>query len=384
MSVAATREQSKNSEPGVPAARSERLASIDALRGFDMFWIIGGDALFLSFVAIFVNPVPDWLARQFDHVAWKGFVGWDLIMPLFLFVSGASLPFSLSKWTGTGRDKKDKKALYIRLARRILLLWVLGMMVQGNLLEFDLSKLHVYSNTLQSIASGYLVATILMLTVSVRGQMLATGALLVAYWLLMAFVPIPGHGAGVLEPAANLAMYVDEAVLGRFRDGTTYTWVLSSLGFAASVLLGALGGHVLRSDRTPNNKALTLLAAGVGCLAAGWIWGIWFPIIKHIWTSSMVLWAGGLSYLLLAGFYWVIDVKKYRKWAFPFIVIGMNAIAVYVATHLIDFRHISEDLVGGLAAKLGQAGPFVIAFAGFLIVWLILLYLYRKGTFIRV
>ncbi|MEA3364070.1 MAG: DUF5009 domain-containing protein [Candidatus Hydrogenedentes bacterium] len=364
-----------------PSATSERLASIDALRGFDMLWIIGGKTALLAFVGIFVDPVPEWLSRQFEHVEWIGFSAWDLIMPLFLFVSGVSLPFSLAKWTGTGRDRKR---LYLRLVRRILLLWVLGMMVQGNLLRFDLSHLHLYSNTLQSIASGYLIATILLLTVSIKWQTIAGGGLLVGYWVLLAFVPIPGHGAGVLEPHVNLAMYVDEAVLGRFRDGTTYTWVLSSMGFAASVLLGALGGHVLRSDRSPHKKVLTLLAAGAGCLAAGWIWGIWFPIIKHIWTSSMVLWAGGWSFLLLAGFYWVIDVKKYRKWAFPFIVIGMNAIGVYVATHLIDFGRISEGLVGDLGKRLGHAGPFLIAFTALLIVWLILFHLYRKKTFLRV
>jgi len=258
------------------------------------------------------------------------------------------------------------------------------MMVQGNLLKFDLSQLRLYSNTLQSIASGYLVATILMLFLSVRGQMLATAALLLGYWGLLALVPVPGHGPGVLEPTANLAMYIDETLLGSFRDGTTYTWILSSMAFAASVLLGVFGGHVLRSGQTQNRKTAILFASGFGCLAAGWIWSLSFPIIKHIWTSSMVLWAGGWSYLLLAAFYWLIDVKKYRKWAFPFIVIGMNAIAVYVATSLINFDHISEGLVGHLAERLGAAGPFVVAFTAFLLVWLILLYLYRKGTFIRV
>ena len=369
----------------VPAnAPAERLASIDALRGFDMFWIIGGNTLVLAFLALFVDPVPEWLEHQFHHVKWEGFAAWELIMPLFLFVSGVSLPFSLAKWTGAGGKQKDRKGLYLRLVRRILLLWVLGMMVQGNLLKFDLSQLRLYSNTLQSIASGYLVATILMLFLSVRGQMLATAALLLGYWGLLALVPVPGHGPGVLEPTANLAMYIDETLLGSFRDGTTYPWLLSSMAFAASVLLGVFGGHVLRSGQTQNRKTAILFASGFGCLAAGWIWSLSFPIIKHIWTSSMVLWAGGWSYLLLAAFYWLIDVKKYRKWAFPFIVIGMNAIAVYVATSLINFDHISEGLVGHLAERLGAAGPFVVAFTAFLLVWLILLYLYRKGTFIRV
>ncbi len=381
MESASTNLPSEKPLDSLPAKPKERLASIDALRGFDMLWIIGGAPVFLGFVAIFVDPVPEWLAHQFRHVEWEGFTAWDLIMPLFLFVSGASLPFSLAKWTGTDHDRKG---LYLRLVRRIILLWVLGMMVQGNLLRFDLSRLYLYSNTLQAIASGYLVATLLLLNVSIKGQVIATGALLVGYWGLLAFVPIPGHGAGVLEPYVNVAMSVDEAVLGRFRDGTKYTWVLSSMGFAASVLFGCLAGHVLRSDRSPNKKTLMLLAAGVGCLAAGWVWALWSPIIKHIWTSSMALWAGGWSFLSLAVFYWVIDVKQYRKWAFPFVVIGMNAIGVYVATHLIDFQHISKGLVGHLAERLGRAGPFVVSFTALLIVWLILLHLYRKKTFFRV
>jgi predicted acyltransferase len=127
-----------------------------------------------------------------------------------------------------------------------------------------------------------------------------------------------------------------------------------------------------------------LLAAGVGCLAAGWIWGIWFPIIKHIWTSSMVLWAGGLSYLLLAAFYWVIDVQGIRKWAFPLVILGMNAIAVYVAAHLIDFKAIASVFVGNLVERWGVFGSFLLAFTTFMIPWLILLYMYKKKTFVRV
>jgi predicted acyltransferase len=366
--------------PVKPVTAAKRLASVDALRGFDMFWIVGGSQAVLALIALFVSPVPASIARQFEHVEWEGFAAWDLIMPLFLFVSGVALPFSMSKWGNAG---SHRHRLYLRLARRLALLWILGMAVQGNLFAYDLSKLHLYSNTLQAIASGYLVATILLLTVSIPGQILATAALLLGFWAIMMLVPVPGHGAGVLEPWNNLALYVDQRILGQFRDGSTYAWILGSIGFAATVMQGVFGGHILKSQWTERKKTLALLGLGLGSLALGWIWGIWFPIIKHIWTSSMVLWSGGWCFLLLAAFYWVIDVKDYRKWSFPFTVLGVNAIAVYVAAHLLNFRAMSKVFVGGLESHWPVFGAFVTAFGALLIPWLILLYMYRKKTFIR-
>lgn len=156
------------------------------------------------------------------------------------------------------------------------------------------------------------------------------------------------------------------------------------MGFAATVMQGVFAGHLLRSRLSESRKTLALLGLGAASLALGWAWSYWLPIIKHIWTSSMVLWAGGWCYLLLGAFYWVLDVKGWRRGAFPLAVIGMNAIAVYVATHLVSFRHIAEGLVGGAAAQLGAAGEFLLAFTTLLIPWLILLYMYRKKTFIRI
>lgn len=258
------------------------------------------------------------------------------------------------------------------------------MAAQGNLLDFDLSRLHIYCNTLQAIAAGYLIGSIVMLNLPVAGQMVTAAGLLAVFALLMTFVPVPGHGAGILTPKVNLAMYIDETILGRFRDGTPYTWILSSLTFAATVLLGVFGGHILRSGKSPILKFLGLTGAGIACLATGWAWSYEFPIIKHVWTSSMVLWAGGWSYLLLALFYLVIDVLGFKKWAFPFTVIGMNAIAIYMGWHVFRFNAIANDLVGGLAKEMGQYGDFLRVFTAFLIAWLILLYMYRKRTFIRV
>lgn len=365
-----------------PALPPGRVMAIDALRGFDMFWIFaGGSGLFLAFLKFIVNPLPGWFERQFDHVEWEGFAAWDLIMPLFMFIVGAAMPFSFSKRMQQGAKKGD---LYVKVIRRTVILFVLGMVAQGNLLAFNLSKLHVYCNTLQAIAAGYLVSAVFLLEMRLRAQIIATATLLILYWLLMAFVPAPGYGMGALEPKANLALWVDEAILGRFRDGTAYTWILSSLPFAATVMLGVFSGQILRSGESKVLKLLYLVGAGAACLAAGWAWSFPFPIIKHLYTSSMVLWAGGWCYLLLALFFLLIDMWGFRKWAFPFVVIGMNAIVAYMAGDFINFGDIGNAFVGGLARHLGDYGPFVKHLAGFLVGWWMLYYMYRKGTFLRI
>jgi len=258
------------------------------------------------------------------------------------------------------------------------------MVAQGNLLEYDLSRLQIYSNTLQSIAAGYLIASILILHLNIKWQMVTTAGLLLLFWALMAWVPVPGHSAGALTEEGNLAIYIDNLILGRFSDGYTYTWVLSSITFGGTVMLGVMGGHLLRLEKSRAAKVLWLAAAGIGCLALGWAWGMVFPIIKHLWTSSMVLFAGGWSFLLLALFYLLIDVWGLRKWAFGFVVIGLNAITVYMAVHVFDFKHVGNVFVGGLAKWLGEWNDFVQEVAAFAIVWLILYWMYRKKTFIKI
>jgi predicted acyltransferase len=372
-------------QPGSSAAPAavlpQRIVSVDALRGFDMFWIVGGGPVVIELCKLFSNPLPAWLGRHFDHVPWEGFVAWDLIMPLFLFIVGVAMPFSIGRRLERG---DSRRSIYAKVIYRVVVLWVLGMIAQGHLLEFDLGRLHLYSNTLQSIAAGYLISSIALVELRVRWQAVLMGALLVVFWALMALVPVPGHGAGVFTPEGNLAMWIDTTLLGHFRDGTTYTWILSSLGFGATVLMGVLAGHLLRSSLSGRQKVLLLTAAGLGCLLGGWLWSFAFPIIKHLWTSSMVLWSGGWCLLLLALFYWVIDVLGYRRWAFVFTVIGMNAIVAYMAPDIIPFAQISETLFGGLAKHLGAFGNFLVAGGAFGVLWLGLYYLYRKRTFVRI
>jgi len=182
-----------------------RVQSIDALRGFDMFWIAGGAAMLKSFLKWVLGAMPPWLAYQFDHPAWIGFSAWDVIMPLFLFIVGAAMPFSIGRRIEEGERPRD---IYFKALRRVAVLWVLGMMVQGNLLKFKWDELRFFSNTLQSIAIGYLITTVALVHLRVRGQILLTGALLAAYALLLALVPVPGRAAdvGPYTPDANLGI----------------------------------------------------------------------------------------------------------------------------------------------------------------------------------
>jgi predicted acyltransferase len=273
-------------------------------------------------------------------------------------------------------------------------LFILGMAVQGHLLDFKLDTLHPFANTLQAIAIGYLFSGLFMLFLPVWAQVVAAIFLMVLYWCLLMFIPVSVEGQeavrGVLQEHANIAYTVEQWVMGRFIDGTNppYTWVLSGITFTATTLLGVFAGYILRGGSAPWMKFLWLLLLGAACLAGGWAWAeyLHFPIIKHIWTSSMVLWAAGWSYLLLALFYVVIDVIGLRFLAFPLVVIGMNAIVAYVAFHLIiPFDKIAVNLVGGLAKHLNPAvGTFLLALTTIALVWLMLYHLYRHKIFLRI
>ncbi len=360
-------------EKRVIASRA-RLASLDALRGFDMFWIVGGYAIVLGLGKGLDNPwFNEHILPQVRHAEWEGFTAWDLIMPLFLFVVGVAMPFSFFKRLEWGQSKAR---LYVHIVYRVIVLWILGMIAQGRLLTYDPSQFRFYSNTLQAIAAGYLISSIVLLSLRLRWQLLVTAALLLAYWGLLMLKP--------LTPEENLAMYIDKLILGPYQDGTTYTWILSSMTFAATVMMGAFAGQLLRSDLGKLRKTLFLFASGIACVYLGWAWGLVFPIVKHIWTSSMVLYAGGWSLILLGTFYLLIDVLRLRLLGYFFVVLGMNAIAVYMVTRVFDFRGLGDIFVGGLAEWTGDWQDFARAVAGFAIVWLILYYMYRKRTFIKI
>jgi predicted acyltransferase len=359
---------------------SARLLSLDALRGFDMFWIIGGQEIVKGLAQVFPGKLSEIAVGQLEHVRWQGLHFYDVIWPLFMFMVGVSLSFSLTRRKLSGATDK---VLYLHALKRALILFVLGMMAQGNLLQFNLATLHPCYSVLHGIAAGYLIATVVMLRFGPKGQAITTAVFLILYWILLIIIPVPGVGRGVLTPTGNAATYVDHLVLGRFEYGEN-TWFLSYLGFAASVLIGGLAGNLLRSTRSARDKCLFLSAGGLGIVGLGLIWSLWFPIIKLLWTSSFVLVAGGISCLLLAAFYLIVDVGGYRKWAFGFVVIGTNALAVYMATMLFDFRKIGDIFVGHLLPRVGRYSSLLEAAVAFTIIWLVLYWMYRTKSFVKV
>ena len=362
------------------APPNQRLVSLDALRGFTMFWIMGGRELALALVACTFPAWFDVAETQMTHPRWQGFVTWDLIMPVFLFVVGTAMPFAFA------RRFEDGEALwptYLRIVRRVAVLWILGMVAQGTLLKYQWHGLEFYSNALQAIAAGYLVTSLALLHLSRSRQIMLIVLLVVTYWALLAFVPFAGHPAGTYEKTANVARYVDELVLGTHRADHKFAWIITSMGFAATVLLGAQAGHLLRSWLPASRKLALLVAIGLTLLSVGWLWSYWVPLNRHLWTSSMILWAGGWSFLLLALFYGVIDVAGIKSWSFPFVVIGANALLAYVFDHVFD-QDLSKILLGNLAGQWPTAyGDLLLAVGEVGLLWLILWYLYRNRTFLR-
>ncbi len=355
--------------------------SIDALRGFDMLMIIIAARFFRGLNRGADTPLTQFLAEQFSHPEWFGFHFYDIIMPLFLFVVGAVIPFSINKRLDSD---PGKSRLYGHLIRRVIILFILGWIVQGRLLNLDINEFHVFSNTLQAIAVGYFFASVAYLHLSKNGRYILIAACLIVYALLLTVPQVPGIGRSMLLPDKNFALYVDHLILGRFDDGYQYTWILSGFGFTATVLSGLFAGELIRSNLKREKVALYLLTIGLAGVALGLIWGIWHPIVKKLWSSSFVLLTSGICFVLLSLFYWIIDVKGVKKWAFFLKVIGMNAILAYMVSNTINMPAISENLLFGLEQYVGDYYSLVTATGGFAILYLLLWYLYKNRTFIKV
>ncbi len=361
--------------------KPERIMSIDVLRGFDMLMIIFADRFFSTLHKGADTSLTAFLADQFRHPEWLGFRFYDIVMPLFLFVVGAVIPFSIEKRL---KSNPSKTALYRHLMRRFLILFFLGWICQGNLLTLDITKFHVFSNTLQAIAVGYLFSSLAWMHLSQKGRYLLFAACLVIYALILTVPQVPGVGRSAILPDSSFPIYFDRLVMGRFVDGTQYSWILTGFGFTATVLSGVFAGELIRSSLKREKIALYLMLAGLAAMALGLIWGIWLPIVKKLWTSSFVLFLSGICFLLLALFYWIIDVKGYRKWTFPLKVIGMNAITAYVASHVINFPKVSAYLLFGLEQYTGNYYQMILSVGGFGILYFLLWYMYRNNTFLKV
>jgi predicted acyltransferase len=312
-----------------PAPATPRVASVDALRGFNIFWILGGDAVAWALHEMSVGKGPlvgaagAAIGHQFSHVPWEGFTFYDFIFPLFIFVTGVAIVLSLPRLA----EREGKLAAHLRVLRRALLLFALGVIYYGGM-----SKLWPeirLVGVLQRIAICYLVASLLFLNLRPRGLVVAFVGLLAGYWALMTFVPVPGIGAGSFEKGRNLSDWLDALYLpGRKWERTTDPeGLLSTLPAIATCLLGVFAGLLLKNPAiAPARKSLCFVLAGAAMVPAGYLWGLQFPVIKSIWTSSYVLVAGGYSLMLLGVFHQIMDVWGWKAWATAFVWIGANAI----------------------------------------------------------
>jgi len=357
----------------------ERLTSLDALRGFDMFWIIGGEGLVAVLAAYTGWSIFHTMEEQLQHPDWHGFRAYDLIFPLFMFIAGTAMPLSLGK-----RMERGDRAwrLNAHVIRRGLLLVLLGAIYNGLLLlDFENQR---YPSVLGRIGLGYMFGALIFLHTSVRGQIVCIVGILLGYWAALMWIPVPEFGAGDLNPGHTLGDYVDRIVVpGKlYRGVRDPEGLFSTIPSIATVLLGGLAGHWLRRASPGGGpKALVLLVAGAASLGIAMLWNVWFPINKNLWTSSFVLYTAGWSSILLGLFYLVIDVWGFKRWSFFFVVIGMNAITIYLAQEFIDFGGLAEIL---FARGEGAVHPVIFSAGGLLLSWLLLWFLYRQRIFLRV
>ena len=364
-----------------------RLASLDALRGFDMFFITGGATLIAAVAKLFGDR-GGWLAEQMRHVPWEGLAHHDTIFPLFLFLAGVSWPFSyasqVAKGVSTGR-------IYLKIVRRAAILFAFGLSL-GGIFQF-LPNFRIPS-VLGFIGLSWAVAAVFFMNVKgVRARVAAVGALLIGYWALLSFTVAPDApaGAGSYEQAGNIVSWLDRTLMTNhiYVKGVYDPESLFSLpGGVAMALLGMLAGAWLRrTDVSAGRKAAGLAGGALGLLAldALFIWVLGDRIVKALWTSSFVLSAATYSCAMLALFYWLVDVKGWRGWTLYFRVIGLNSITIYMAQNILGFRQARDYFFSGLVEAVPQAWSPVVSSVGYLaVVWLFLYILYRNKVFLKV
>lgn len=365
--------------------QTERLYSLDALRGFDMFWIMGAEEIAHALYKATGSPVAGAVSQQLTHPEWNGFALYDLIFPLFLFLAGVATPYSVGRELEQG---KSKQQLLLRVFKRSMILVVLGIFYNNGLSHLTPFNEIRFPSVLGRIGLAYLFANIIYLYSGHRAQAAWFLGLILGYWLLLKFTAAPGFAPGDLTIEGNFASYMDRLIIpGRLHRGVhDPEGLFSTIPAISTGLLGIMAGTLLKSGaQTKQQKAVYLALTGLVCMLIAQIWNLDFPINKNLWSSSFVMQAGGVSLLLLALFYYIIDVVGYQKWAFFFKVIGMNSILIYISDKFIDWEYSAKAVTGWLAELSGEAFyPVVIVLGYVTIKWIFLRLLYKKKIFLKV
>ena len=375
---------------------SGRLISLDALRGFVMFWIMSGEHIIHALAKAAPIPVFVWMSSQLHHTEWEGITFYDMIFPIFLFVAGVSMPYSFEKKMKTAGVSTamelplpEKKKIYLSMLRRTCILLLLGFVVNG-LLRFDGYDQTRFASVLGRIGLAWFFAGLIYLNFDLKKQIFWFAGILIGYYLAMKLIPVPGFGAGVLTKEGSLEGYIDRLFLPGRLHSIVYDpeGLFSTIPAVATALLGMFLGTFLRASGTfsTNKKVLILVTSAIVLITLGLLWNYDFPINKRLWSSSFVCYVGGFSILFFTFFYLIIDVLGFHKWAFPLLLIGSNSILIYMAAEgLVDFKHTADFVFGGLikfAPLIWQ--PLLIASSVTFVQLILLYFLYKRKWFLKV
>ena len=363
-----------------------RLYSLDALRGFDMLFIMGFSTFVIALCSLFPGGESCLLAQTMKHVEWHGLAHHDTIFPLFLFLAGVSFPFSYAKSLAKGVTAHQ---IYLKIAKRALLLILFGLIYNG-LFKLDFEHLRVCS-VLGRIGAAWAVAAVLYMNFGRLSRAAICAAILLVYYIIVCYIPAPDvEGADPLTMQGTIVGYIDRVVTpgrliydnGRFDPEGLF----SALPAVVTAMLGIFAGEYVRSEKhSGRRKTLIMLLAAVVMLAVGLLWSVEFPINKKLWSSSFVLVVGAYSLAMFAIFYYVVDVRGWQKWTLPLRVIGINSITIYMAQRIIPFKSVSKFFLGGAASQLPPLWGDVVMAGGYVLVcWLFLYFLYRKKVFLKV
>jgi Uncharacterized conserved protein len=363
--------------------KSTRLMSLDALRGFDMFFIMG----LAGIIVAFCNLFPDagamiWLKGQMSHVQWDGLSHHDTIFPLFLFVAGISFPFSLEKQRAGGKTNQE---IYYKILKRGVMLVLLGFVYNGIFrLNFENMR---YASVLARIGLAWMFAALCFVRFNTKTNILLTVFILIGYWLSMWLIP---GSANPFSFEDNLVGTIDRLLLpGRLNDGIfDPEGLFSTFPAIATALLGMFTGQLVQLPEnkcSQKKKVVYMLVGAVVLLIIGWLWNFVFPINKKLWTSSFVCVLASYSLLMFALFYYIIDVKGYTRYSLFFRVVGLNSITIYLAQRIIDFNKISNFFLGGIINHSPEnIGALISNIGYFTVCWLFLYFLYKQKIFLKV